>query len=105
MMLRLTQLHFAAVILTIAAIPLTSLPARAFTMENLSANPNGNSRFADPDDQVKNFGPGARPFGQNGPIVQFGVQPGVQPPFGHSPGFGFAPSPPPPQPYNLNNNN
>ena len=42
-------------------------------MENLSANPDGNSRFADPDDQVKNFGQSAQPFGGNGPTVQFGA--------------------------------
>ena len=95
-MLRSTQLHFAALALAIAAVLLTGPAARAFTMENLSGNPDGSARFADPDDQVKN---GARPFGQNGPTVQFGAQSGSAigspiAPFGR-----FAPSPPTPQPY------
>lgn len=105
MTLRWTQLHFAALALAIAAVSLTGPSARAFTMESLSASPDGNSRFADPDDQVKNFGQGRQPFGQNGPIVQFGVQPGVQSPFGRFPGAGFGSSPPPPDPYNLRGNN
>jgi hypothetical protein len=72
MTMRSTQLCFAAA-LAIAVVALTSPSARAFTMENLSANPDGNSRFADPDDQVKNFGQSAQPFGENGPTVQFGA--------------------------------
>jgi hypothetical protein len=106
MMLRWAQLRLAAAALAVAVILLTAPSVWAFTMENLSGSSDGNSRFADPDDQVKNFGQGAQPFGQNGPIVRFGAQPGGQfSPFGHYPGAGFAPSQPPPQPYNLNNNN
>jgi len=102
MTLRLIQLHLAAAILVVAALALTGPSARAFTMENLSAS-DGNSRFADPDGQVKN---GVMPFGQNGPSVQFGTQPGLPgSQFLHAPAAGFAPSQPPPDPYNLNNRN
>jgi hypothetical protein len=103
MMLRLTQLHVAAVALAIAAVSMSAPVALAFTQENLSTSGNG-SQFADPDDQVKNFGQGhgVAPFGQNGPVVQFGVQQG--------PGAGSLYSPfnrfqggmndgPPPDPY------
>jgi len=102
MTLRSIQLHLAAAILAAAALALPGPSARAFTMENLSAS-DGNSRFADPDDQVKN---GMMPFGQNGPVVQFGTQPGVPgSPYLRAPMAGFAPSQPPPEPYNLNNRN
>lgn len=76
MTLRLTRLHWAAAALAIAAVTVSGPAARAFTQENLSAtNADGSSRFADPDDQVKRFGgQGMQPFGQNGPIVQFGAQ-------------------------------
>jgi hypothetical protein len=76
MTLRSTQLHFAALALAIAAISLAAPAARAFTQENFNASVGGNSRFADPDDQVKNFGQGAQPFGPGGPTVQFGAQQG-----------------------------
>jgi len=100
MTLRLTQLRFATVALAIAAVSLTAPCARAFTMENLSANPE--SSFADPDDQVKNFGQGTQgmqPFGQNGPIVQFGAHQGpigAMGPFGHFQGNGYNSAPPDP---------
>ena len=76
-------------------------------MENLSAgSSDGSSRYADPSGQVKN---GMMPFGQNGPMVQFGAGstgPGsVYSPFNRAPFAGFAPSQPPPEPYNLNNRN
>jgi hypothetical protein len=101
MTLRLTRLHFAAAVLAIAVVSLTGPSARAFTMENLSADPG--SRFADPDDRVKNLGQGTQsmqPFGQNGPIVQFGGSQGpIGPmgPFGRFQGNGF--NNPPPDPY------
>jgi len=102
MTLRSIQLHLTAAMLAVAALALTGASARAFTMENLSAS-GGDSRFADPDDQVKN---GVMPFGQNGPSLQFGAQSGPQvSPFTHVPSAGFAPSQPPPDPYNLNNRN
>jgi hypothetical protein len=101
MRLRSVELHFTAAMLAVVALALTGASARAFTMENLNANPD--ARFADPDDQVKN---GVTPFGKNGPSLQFGAQSGPQvSPFTHVPSAGFAPSQPPPDPYNLNNRN
>ncbi len=101
MMLRSTQLHLAAVVLAIAAVSMTAPAARAFTQENLGVNGNGNSTFADPDDQVKNFGQGAQPFGPGGPVVQFGTQTGQSySPFSPFRGFqGGMNSGPPPDPY------
>jgi hypothetical protein len=103
------QLCFAAT-LAIAVVASTSPSARAFTMETLSANPGDNSRFADPDDQVKNFGQGAQPFGENGPSVQFGVQQGPiggfrGAPFGAFQGGANAIPPDPYGPRSLGNNN
>jgi hypothetical protein len=94
MTLRLTQLRFAAVALFAAALVLAAAsvavsPARAFTMENLSTNGGNTTRFADPNDRVKNFeSQGSRPFGQNGPIVNFGAGQSNRP-FAH----GYAPPP------------
>lgn len=98
-MLRLTQ--FAAVALfATALLSLTAPSARAFTQENLRAGGDGNSTFADPDDQVSNFGGGVQPLGPNGPVVQFGAQQGplTQGPFNP---FGFfqGSGPQPPDPY------
>jgi hypothetical protein len=96
MTLRLTQLRFAAAALFAAAVVLTAssvaVPsARAFTMENLSTNGGNTTRFADPDERVKNFGSqGTRPFGQNGPVMQFGGGSPYGRPFTH----GYAPPPP-----------
>jgi hypothetical protein len=101
MTLRSTQLRLAAAMLALGAIALAGPSARAFTMENLSAGSDGNSRYADPDGQVKN---GMTLFGQNGPTVQFGAGSAYSP-FNHAPYAGFAPSPPPPEPYSLNNRN
>jgi hypothetical protein len=104
MTLRSTQLHLAAAILALGAVALAGPSAQAFTMENLSASSDGSSRYVDPDGQVKN---GLMPFGQNGPMVQFGAgsSSGSYPSY-HAPYAGFAaPSQPPPEPYNLNNRN
>jgi hypothetical protein len=100
MTLRLTRLHFAAGALAIAAVTVSGPAARAFTQENLSVtNADGSSRFADPDDQVKRFGgQGSQPFGQNGPIVHFGAQPGPFSPYNRFGPSGFN-SGPPPEPY------
>lgn len=99
MTLRLT-LYFAAA-LAIAAVTLSGPAARAFTQENLNVSGDGSSRFADPDDQVKNFGQGARPFGQNGPVVQFGAGAGSgsPTPFNRFNNFNSINSGPPPDPY------
>jgi hypothetical protein len=103
MVLRSTQLYFAAIALAIAAVSMTAPAARAFTQENLNVNGSGGSKFADPDDQVNNFGQGIQPFGSGGPVVQFGAQ-GQQgqsiPSFSPYRGFqGGVNSGPPPQPY------
>jgi hypothetical protein len=92
---RWMQLRFAAIALfaTAAAFAASSVavsPAHAFSMESLSTNGGNTTRFADPDERVKNFqSQGSRPFGQNGPVVQFGAGAGqVTPrPFMH----GYAP--------------
>ncbi len=97
-MLRSTQLRLATFALfAVAAVSLTAASAQAFTQENLSTGGVGNSAFADPDDQVKNFGHGAQPFGPNGPVVQFGAHQGTLTPFGRIQGSGFnnAPAPDP----------
>ena len=101
MTLRSTQLHLAAAILALGAVALAGPCARAFTMENLSAGSDGSSRYVDPDGQVKN---GLMPFGQNGPMVQFGAGSAYSP-FNRAPFAGTAPSGPPPEPYSLNNRN
>jgi len=90
-----TKLRFAATTaLAIAALSLAIPSAWAFSTENLSVNQNGGSRYADPDDQVKN---GAQPFSSNGPIVHFGAGAGPQPfnRFQGSSNYNY----PPPQPY------
>lgn len=74
MMFRLTQVLFAAATLfALALVSLTSHTAHAFTTENLRVGSDGGSRYADPDDRVKNFGQGQgyQPFGPGGPTVQF----------------------------------
>jgi hypothetical protein len=105
---RSTQLRFAAVAFgalasAVALVSLTGPSARAFTMETLSTGGNS-TRFADPDERVKNFGQGAQPFGQNGPIVQFGAGAAQGPivhPFGGPHGGFYGP----PQPLVGGNNN
>jgi hypothetical protein len=96
MTLRLTQLRFAAVAFlavtpAIAVVSLTGPSAHAFTMETLSTGGNS-TRFADPDERVKNFGQGTQPFGQNGPVVQFGA--GQSPYHSFGPRGGYAPPQP-----------
>jgi hypothetical protein len=90
MMFRSMQFRFAVIALfAVAAIPLTTASARAFSQENSGAGEGGNSTFADPDEQVNHFGQGVRPFGSNGLVVQFGGQQGQLTPFGRFQGNGF----------------
>jgi hypothetical protein len=99
LMLRLSQIRFATFVLFgVAVLSLSAASARAFSQQSLGTGQNGNSGFADPDDQVRNFGRGAQPFGQNGPSVQFGVHQGPLTPFGHFQGSGFN-NGPMPDPY------
>jgi hypothetical protein len=94
MTLRLTQLRLATLAVLAAATALAASSvagssARAFTMENMSTNGGNTTRFADPNDRVKNFeSQGSRPFGQNGPVVNFGAGQ-YNRPFAH----GYAPPP------------
>jgi hypothetical protein len=96
-MLRLMQLRFAAVALFAAVAVLLSAPyASAFTQETVRPDANGNYTFTEPNDQTTNSNQGARPFGSNGPTVQFGIQQGSGAPFGRSLGNGYNGSPPDP---------
>jgi hypothetical protein len=88
---RLGTLAFAGL-----AVWLASNPAWAFSQEKLIGGLNSPA-FSDADDQVKNFGSAARPFGTNGPIVQFGAQRGPLNPFGRFQGNNY--NSPPPEPY------
>jgi hypothetical protein len=74
-MLRLMQLRFAAIALVAAAlVSLGGVSAWAFSQENLNlGDASGNSRFADPSNQVKQ---GSQPFGPGGPTLQFGARQG-----------------------------
>jgi hypothetical protein len=80
------RIRLAAVALVFATVPLAGHGARAFTINTESAtNADGTARYADPDDEVNNFGRNGFQFGQSGgPSVQFGVQGGAnwQEPFG-----------------------
>jgi len=97
-MLRLMRLRFVAVALLAAgAVSLTAASAWAFSKETVSPGGNGNSTFADPDDQTTNSSQGAHPFGLNGPSVQFGAQQGPSTTTsGHFQGDGYNMSPPDP---------
>ena len=97
-MLRLMQLRFAAAALFAAAAVSLSAPyALAFTQETVRPDANGNYTFTEPNNQTTNSNQGARPFGSNGPTVQFGIQQGPVTPFGRSQGDGY--NGPPPDPY------
>ncbi len=103
-MLRLMRPRFVAIaLLTAGALSLTATSASAFSRENVSPGGNGNSTFADPDDQTTNSTQGAHPFGLNGPTVQFGAQQGPSTTtFGHFQGDGNNASPPDPYFRSLN---
>ena len=58
------------------AIWLATSLACAPSVRKISESGGDNSAFTDPDNQVKNFGSGAHPFGPNGPVVQFGAHQG-----------------------------
>jgi hypothetical protein len=96
-MLRLMQLRFAAVALfAAAAVPLSAPYASAFTQETVRPDANGNYTFTEPNNQTTNSNQGARPFGSDGPTVQFGIQQGPITPFGRSQGDGYNGSTPDP---------
>jgi hypothetical protein len=92
-MLRLTQLQLAVVGLFAASIlSLTVASAWAFSQEIVSPGSSGNYNFGDPDKHLtdpdnNNSGQDARPFGSNGPVVQFGVQQNPSATFGRGNGY------------------
>jgi hypothetical protein len=75
-MLRSMQFRFAVMALfAVAAVSLTTASAHAFSQESGGAGGEGNSSFADPDEQVNIFGygAGAQPYGSSG-SAQVGTQ-------------------------------
>jgi hypothetical protein len=108
MTLRLMQLRLAVSVFAAGILALPATGAWAFSQETVSPGANGGNynfgdpdkRVADPDDQ--NSGQGTRPFGSNGPSLQFGVQQGSAA-FGRSNGYNNST----PDPYfrSLNNGN
>jgi hypothetical protein len=97
-MFRSTQIRLAVIgLFAVAVVSLTAASVWAFSQQNLGSGGGGNSTFADPDEQVNNFGQAARPFGSNGPVVQFGARQGQLTPFGRFQSNGF--NSPPPDPY------
>ena len=83
-----SKLRLAAAV-AIFGLVLSAPSAFAFSTENLNVNQNGNSRFADPDGQVKN---GQTTLGPGGPSLHFGSSP-------YSRFQGGSNSNPPPSPY------
>ena len=99
-MLRLIQVRLACVGLFAAGIlSLTVASAWAFSQEIVSpSGGGGNYNFGDPDKRLadpdnSNSGQGTRPFGSNGPVVQFGVQQNPSTVFGRSNGYNSTPDP------------
>jgi hypothetical protein len=56
-----------------SAVCFATSPACAFSQENIRGGAD-HLAFTDPDNQAKNFGSGAHPFGPNGPVLHFGTQ-------------------------------
>jgi hypothetical protein len=85
-MFRSTRLRYVAIVLfAMAAVSLTAASALAFSQGNSGTGEDGNSRFADPDEQLNVFGYGydqsAQPSGLGS--VQVGPQQGQLTPFKH----------------------
>jgi len=92
MMLRLMQLRLAVGLFAAGILSLTVASAWAFSQQTVSPADGGNYNFGDPDKQLtdpdnNNSGQGTRPFGSNGPVVQFGVQQGAVTTFGRTNGY------------------
>jgi hypothetical protein len=108
MTLRLMQLRLVVGVFAAGALALTATGAWAFSQETVSPGANGgNYNFGDPDKQVadpdnQSSSQGTRPFGSNGPTVQFGVQQGYG---GFSRGNDYNNSLPDPYFRSLNNGN
>jgi len=96
MILRMMQFAVGVVAAGILALTVTS--AWAFSQQTVSPGDGGNYNFGDPDKQVadpdnQNSGQGTRPFGSNGPTLQFGVQQNSSTIFGRSNGYNTTPDP------------
>jgi hypothetical protein len=107
-MLRSMQLRLAVCLFAAGILSLTVASAWAFSQETVSPGDGGNYNFGDPDKQLtdpdnSNSGQGTRPFGSNGPTVQFGVQQGPLTTFGR--GNGYNTSTPDPYYRSLTNGN
>lgn len=87
-MLRLRQLRLAMGLFAAGLSLLGPGSAWAFTREVVSPDAGGNYTFDTPkqpaDSDNHNSSQGTRPFGSNGPVVQFGVQQGPTSTFGQS---------------------
>jgi len=106
MILRMMQFAVSVVAAGILALTVTS--AWAFSQQTVSPGDGGNYNFGDPDKQIadpddQNSGQGTRPFGSNGPTLQFGVQQGSGSTFDR--GNGYNTSLPDPYFRTLNNGN
>ena len=91
-MRRIMQFRLAVGLFTTGILALTVVSAWAFTRENVSPGDGGNYSFTDPNSKLtdpdnRNSGQSARPFGSNGPVVQFGVQQGPLTAFGRRNGY------------------
>jgi hypothetical protein len=81
MMFRVMQVRLAAGLFAAGILSLSVGSACAFTRETVSPTDGGNYSFGDPDNHLtdpdnQNSGTGTRPFGSNGPVVQFGIRQG-----------------------------
>jgi hypothetical protein len=88
MMLRRIGLELTLAVFAAGMLSLSAGSAWAFTRENVLPD-GGNYSFDDPDKRPtnsdsQNTSQGSRPFGSNGPVVQFGIQQGAVSTFGQS---------------------
>ena len=91
MKLRMMQTRLAVGLCAAGILSLSVSSAWAFSRENVSPGDGGNYTFNDPNDKLTDpdnhsSGQSARPFGSNGPAVQFGIQQGPLTPVGRSNG-------------------
>ena len=87
MMVRSIRASLAVGLFAAGILSVTIAPVSAFSRETVLPD-GGNYSFGDPDKQVSpdkgNSGQSTRPFGSDGPTVQFGVQQGTATTFGQS---------------------
>jgi len=91
MKLRMMQTRLAVGLCAAGILSLSVSSAWAFSRENVSPGDGGNYTFNDPNDKLTDpddhsSGQSARPFGSNGPAVQFAIQQGPLTPVGRSNG-------------------